>query len=535
MLPRRFYTLSVFSAFALLFVFFFLDRDNVTVSVPVSLPDSWTEAFEQTWKHTMEKAPPVREGEVSKEDGNAGKLGFVQHGDKGGTSTAAAVVTQASVSPTSIATNFPKPTPFPPEDPPLPDQLRVAIVESGGTNEETTAALIHAFGVQNHTQLSLYLLQQRYGIDEVINNFNLSHPIAVNKSSTDFAEAIGTGVAPHIIVSATCESDLVALDAPLTKLLSRKSTYLFCIIHQPERWSQKDLTAKIRPWIDHQMVDLVTLSQHTARYLRMEVINDWDFNATVTVRHLAPLFPVKLPDNDFPASQAASNSDSDSLQYPIAIHGDFDATRHNYTDVFNNVLALKARAENITVQTKTYTKTEKRSVSLHILGERIPPGIPHNVKPILSVDGEMSFQRQYEILSRSYILLPAFASGASSSDYLSKLASWSIPAALIAGVPFAGDEELLQAYSYAPRDAAWFRYAGENEMKVAERVVLWSEEEHLKKKQTVREKTKGLIERNAQLVGEWVGMAMMRVERAGWRMGVGSVQDFYQALAAEDE
>jgi hypothetical protein len=30
-------------------------------------------------------------------------------------------------------------------------------------------------------------------------------------------------------------------------------------------------------------------------------------------------------------------------------------------------------------------------------------------------------------------------------------------------------------------------------------------------------------------------MAMMRVERAGWRMGVGSVQDFYQALAAEDE
>jgi hypothetical protein len=486
--------------------------------VPVSVPNSWTETLEHTWRPSEEKQPSSQQNEALKEEGDAGKDEFIQ--EEPAVESTVPIGAQGAVSTPSIASALPRPTPFPPQDPPLPDQLRIAIVESGGANEETTAALIHAFGVQNRTQLSLYLLQQRYGIGYIINKFNLSHPIATNKSSSDFAEAVGTNVVPHIVVSATCESDLVALDAPLTKLLSRKSTYLFCIVHQPERWSAKDLTTKIQPWIDQQMVDLVTLSQHTAHYLRTEVINAWEFNATVTVRHLAPLFPVQLPDHGFPASRAISKGDSGPLQYPIAIHGDFDATRHNYTDVFSNVLALNERAEKITIETKNYTRTEKRDVSLHIFGERVPPNVPKKVKPILSVDREMPFQRQYELLSRSFILLPAFTSG-SSSDYLFKLASWSIPAALIAGVPIAGDEDILQAYNYVPRDTAWFRYAGENEMKVAERVVLWSEEEHKRKKELVREKCKDLIQRNVELVDEWIELAIRRVGRAGWRIGGG--------------
>jgi hypothetical protein len=321
-------------------------------------------------------------------------------------------------------------------------------------------------------------------------------------------------------------------------LLNRKSTYLFCIVHQPARWSEKDLTSKIKPWIDQQMVDLVTLSQHTAHHLRTNIVNNWDFNATVTVRHIAPLFPVQLPTIDkFPTSRAApKKGDESPMQYPIAIHGDFDASRHNYTDAFSKILALKDRAKSLTIQTQNYTREEKRDVSLHILGERLPPNVPKKVKPILSIDREMSFQRQYEVLSQSYILLPAFASSQGfKSDYLTKLASWSVPASLIAGVPIAGDEEILEAYNYLPRDTVWFRYPGENEMKVAERVVLWSEEEHRRKKESVRRKCQELITRNVDLVDEWIHVAMRRVERAGWRMATGSVTDFYAAIAMEDD
>ncbi|KIW09180.1 uncharacterized protein PV09_00111 [Verruconis gallopava] len=533
MIPRRFFALAVFCGVALISLFLFSRRSEVTLSVPVPIPDSWADTLEQTWEQAWQSSGYNKQDDAhddnQKWESPPKKPGFIQ-GEPGGKEAG------SNTKPLAVGTATPhgtgsylKPTPFPPPDPPLPDVVNVAIVESGGTNEETTAALINAFGTQNYTQLSLYMLQQRYGIGEIINNFNLSHPILVNKSSEDFEAAVrADDVSPHIIVSATCEADLLALNEPLTKLLERKDTYLFCVIHQPERWVEQNLIEKLQPWINAQLVDLVALSHHTARYLRTDVINAWDFNATVTVRHLAPLFPMQLP-NDELARAMSSTLGADTFQYPIAMHGDFDATRHNYSEVFDKIVELKDRVKKgVKIETKEETKIEKREISLHILGERAPPDVPKKVKPLLSVDHALPLQEQYEILSKSYILLPAFSFG-SESDYLSKLASWCIPAALIAGVPFAADDNILDAYGYVSREAVWYRLESEDEMKIAERVLMWSEEEHRRKKASVRKHTQLIIQRQLGVVDEWIRMGIRRAERAGWRMkadnGEGHVAD----------
>jgi hypothetical protein len=166
---------------------------------------------------------------------------------------------------------------------------------------------------------------------------------------------------------------------------------------------------------------------------------------------------------------------------------------------------------------------QKRDFSLHVFGERVPPGIPKKIKPLLNINREISFQRQYEILSKSYILLPAFASD-EQSDYIHKLASAAIPASLIAGVPIVASEEIVQAYAYLSRDITWTRYGGETEMKVAERVAMWSVEEHQRKKEVVEAKCRDLIRRNVVFADEWVQLARRKVERHTWRKAEDSVK-----------
>lgn len=503
------------------------------LSSTVSIPAGWTDKVEHTWEQAFKSGKGAEEmadvvNEAIQDDVPKDATGgFVQHPSPAKDEHAMSSAGPA-VATTSAVQN---PSPFPPQDAPLPERIDVAIIESGGTNDETTAGLVHAFGKQPSSHLSLYTLQQRYGIGEIINNFHLAHPLAANRSSDDFEEAITRGSVPDVVVSATCETDLIALDTPLTQLLELKKTYLFCVIHQPERWGGLDLTRRIRPWIDQQLADLVTLSQHTAHYLRTEVINDWDFNATVTVRHLTPLFPVALQDDEFPVSRLAKN-EFPTLQYPIAIHGDFDASRHNYTDAFENVLAVKDRAKEVSITTKEQVVTQKREVSLHVFGERLPPDVPKNVKPILSVNREMSYQRQYETLSKSFILLPAFADS-DHSDYVHKLASWAIPASLIAGVPIVAGDDILFAYSYLPKDAVWQRYPGRSEMNVVEMVALQDVDEHRKKKDVVKAVCRDIIRRSAAFADEWVQIGMRRVQRHAWREKMEAEEDEFDMLGFE--
>lgn len=523
LLPRRFLSLTVVAALAILSTFVFLNRGDVLLSSPVKVPSGWTDQFEESWENAWvggkEKDLSVVVNEAIQEElpkswtsGPVEAEPAIPH--------AKPVHDEQPAVPISNLLNDAS-SPLSP-DGSSSKQTNVAVVETGGTNDETFAALVHAFGRQKDSHLSLYTLQQRYGIGDIINDFRLAHPLAANKSSATFARDVADGIVPDIVVSATCETDLVTLDAPLAQLLAHQRTYLFCIVHQPARWSEADLTSRLQPWIDAQLVDIVTLSPHTAHYLRTKVINRWDFNATVIVRHLAPLFPVALPDEEFPVNRISTQGSKPVLQYPIAIHGDFDASRHNYTDAFENLLVLQGRAKTVSLTLKNDTLRPLRDFTLNVFGERVPPNVPKKVKPLLNINREISFQHQYEILSRSYILLPAFASDAH-SDYLHELASAAIPASLIAGVPIVASDEIIQAYAYLPRDITWTRYGGETEMKVAERVAMWSVEEHRRKKEVVQAKCRDFVRRNEEHVDEWVQIARRKVERYTWRSEMDSV------------
>lgn len=80
------------------------------------------------------------------------------------------------------------------------------------------------------------------------------------------------------------------------------------------------------------------------------------------------------------------------------------------------------------------------------------------------------------------------------------------------------NDTLLEAYSYVPHDAVWFSFPNEGEMDTVKRVCVWTAEEHARKRTVVRERAARLVERNVELVEEWVKQGFRRTERAGWRM-----------------
>jgi len=399
----------------------------------------------------------------------------------------------------SPATHIPKPVASTKPATEEKGPVRIAIVESGGSHDEVTAALVHAFGQQDRAEISLYLLLQRYGIANIINDFNLSSPIAANKSSFDFDDSINAGPLPQILVSATCELDIVRHSVTFDTLLAGDKTFLFCIVHHADRWVQGELIDKIQPWVDRQMVHFLTLSSHTAHYLRTEAIQNWPYNATVLVDHLPPVFPVNLSNT--------TTTSEDPLT--ITIQGDYDASRRNYTSIFESLSEVVKITQNLISPTN---KTVSQNLELHLLGHGDPPKVPTEISPHVAFDQGLDYSTYYTILARSISLLPSFAT----EEYLDRRASSSIPAALIAGTPLIATEELIKAYSYLPHESVWLQYIGESEMDAVERVVVWSDEEHALKKSKVRKACARLVQRNTELVEDWVKTALMKIERASW-------------------
>jgi hypothetical protein len=517
--PRRFYLLFFFSAFVLLSTFFFLNRSSYPLSVPVQVSDGWSGRF-------------GTENEIGNNDATAiaideavnGKTTGVEYDDSGFLKGAPAP-TPAVATPTpdeseevdqdladKIAKNMadaigsrPQPSLFPHPSSTPRKELRVSVVESGGKNEEVTAAMIYAFANQPMAPISLYLLEQRFQIGDIIGEFNISSPIVANKSSLDFADSIHGSTFPQLLVSSSCELDLVRLSDPFEALLKAGKTYLFCVIHDADRWKEGELVDKIRPWVQQQMVDFVTLSAHTAHYLRTEAIGNWEFNATVTVQWLPPVFPVDIPEPKPNEREQVTNN------FSFALDVASDPTQNNYTDIFTSLQTVLDQAQNVT---NDVDFQHARNVVLHLLGREPSPEISSAVANHVSYNPSMSYKEYYTLLSRSFALLPYLPL----PTFLTQRASSAIPAALISGVPIVSNIDLLEAYSYIPQDAVWMSTIGEGEMDTVKRVVQWSAPEHWRKRGIMKLRGKGLYERNVELVEQWVGQAQRRIDRSGWRM-----------------
>lgn len=382
------------------------------------------------------------------------------------------------------------------DKPVLPEVTRIAITESGGSHDEVTAALIHAFGKQHDVAISTYLLLQRYGIADIFHDFNLSSSIVADKPSGAFQASLDGLPFPHILVAVTCEIEIVELAEAYEILLSYRKTFLFCVVHHAERWVDGVFVDKIRPWVQEERVHFIGLSEHTANYLGEKCVPEWNMTVSVPIDALPPVFPVAI--------ETPANSDTGLT---FALQGDYDPARRNYTSTFEGLSELIDLAQN---QSSGHNQSvpHNNNITLRLLGHgKNKPEIPEHLKSHVSFDEDLLYRSFYTLLSRTFTLLPSFAS----KDYYDIKASSTVPAALIAGAPLVANTELLEAYTYVPEDAVWKQKEGESEMDVVKRVVQLSRTEHEKKRKVIREICGKLVERNVELVGTWMKEGLLRI------------------------
>ncbi|ROT36151.1 hypothetical protein SODALDRAFT_328521 [Sodiomyces alkalinus F11] len=365
--------------------------------------------------------------------------------------------------------------------------LRIAVLEAVGTHDEVTAALVHAFGGHDNAELVLYLKNQRYNMDAIINGFRLHSPIVAVESSDIFLDRMQAGPRPDILVSTTCEIDADRKPNAFRYLLAQGTTHLFCVVHHADRWGKGRHVHVAREFLDKDMIDFIGLSQHTVDFFVNTTVPKWE-NPPTSVRMHAfpPVFPVDVPDLDPDAGPS------------LAMQGDYSAGRRDYENIFRQLSNVIDRTRELSATTH-----DNDTVSLRLLGHGKHPQVPETVRDRVFFDEGLSYPDFYALLAQSFSVVPAFAS----DTYLDRKASSTVPASLIAGAPLVASEELLAAYSYLPREAAWVAEPGEGEMDVIERVI-GEKDEFWKKRKHVREARENIMKENRVHVREWMESAL---------------------------
>ncbi|KAH7347499.1 hypothetical protein B0T11DRAFT_142146 [Plectosphaerella cucumerina] len=372
------------------------------------------------------------------------------------------------------------------------ETLRIAILETGGTHDEVSAALMHAFGSIRDAELRLYFKAQRFNMEDIMANFTLQAPVVELNSSDSFTAAMYGGPAPHVLVSTTCEIDAAVRPATFHHLLTLPTTHLFCVFHHADRWVSGGHVDTVRQWYEQDRVDFVALSNHTAQFLRNSTQSTWaerDPVDKLVTRVLPPLFPVYRPEVQPEAPVS------------LSIQGDYSSGRRNYKAIFNGLGDVITKvSETAGVQASKAEKT----VDLHVIGHGQAPEVPEQVKDRVFFDSGLSYPDFYALISRSFSVLPGFAS----DDYYDRKASSTIPAALIAGAPVVASKRLLESYSYLPAGAAWMAESDdEDDMHVIQRAVA-DREAYAKKRDFVRATCARLIRENEANTLGWINFGL---------------------------
>lgn len=368
--------------------------------------------------------------------------------------------------------------------------VRIAILESGGTHDEVWAAMINAFAGDPNAEITMHLKAKRYRAGDIVKNFTLPAPIVNNFHSDNFDKDIRGAPAPDILVSTTCELDVMDghIKDTLDYLLKKEKTWLMCVIHHADRWVEGEAVKIVQRWVEAERVDFIGLSQHTVDFLVKQTIPKWNMKAPIVSHALPPVFPMQLPDFDAAAVPGLS----------LAMQGDYEAARRDYKGIFGHLDMIVDKATDA-----AHGKPEDEKVMLHLIGHGNQPKVPDNVKDHVVFNADLDYPDFYAILSKMFALLPAFAS----DTYYDRKASSSVPASLIAGAPIVAKQKLLDSYSYLPADAVWLLHEGEDELDVIARV-MGNREEYAKKRALVQKACKDIAEQNRVNTKKWVKEAM---------------------------
>jgi len=379
--------------------------------------------------------------------------------------------------------------------------VHITITETGGSHDEVVAALVHSFGSQPHAVIDLYQLLPRYRITDIMAGFTLTNPLPRPRGPQEFIDHGVTKRRPDILVAGTCELDIIKFKDQLTTLLAARKTYLYCVVHHADHWAGEKLESAIRPWVEAGMVDFLTLSPHTGEFLKTQTISKWKTTAISTIRHFVPLFPVPLP-----AVPSGHGNDKEELSF--GLQGDYDPTRRDYKSIFVRLGTFLEAASGFSESSGE--ESGNRNVTMHLLGHGTRPEVPEMVKDHVKFDEQLNYFQFYSIISRTFALLPAFAS----NEYLDRKASSSVPAALIGGVPLVATQAVLNAYSYIDKEVVWLQGDKESDLDVVGRILKMGPKERRKKKELVRRKCATIVNQNIKTVEIWLEQAFTKIKKA---------------------
>ena len=400
--------------------------------------------------------------------------------------------------------------------------LKIAITESMGWHDEVYAALVHAFGSQPDTHLSLFFKNPRWSMPELLKTFqlNASLPGYVyhNTNALDVAE-------PDIIVSTTCEYDNQNLNERLDLLFERRKTYLFCIAHYAFPWDHRyEWEPNLNKWMEAGLMTILTLSPHIQKAFHEP---GWGLNERDSLRKpstaaqggledeqsstadtaipwppievFVPVFPVPDLTKEGTGSEIGQRTKE---EVAFAIQGGINAAR-DYTRIISYLEDLFD---------SNSTSHAHNDVSLHIIGsgsEEDKPTLPASVSDHVFFDQDLDYLEYYKYLSEKSALIPAFAEDA----FLNFKASSSVPASVIAGIPLVATREILRSYSYLTAEDVYLQGDHETELDVIKRVIKGSNQERRLKIKKVGEMRDRMIKNNVKAVGGWIEEARAKIER----------------------
>lgn len=373
---------------------------------------------------------------------------------------------------------------------------QVAIVEALPCHGEVVAALVHSFASNPSVNLSLYQNYRLYGIEDVMRKFELPRPLPTIETTEKF-EDVNKGHGHDFVILITCELYFASRSPYLNHLLRETNSRLFCVVHHADYWDMDgEKEREVRPWVMAERIDFVTLSSHTAKFLKRQRMNGWTHNLTTTplIREYTPVFPVEHPNTPYSDTPPGIPQD-----LAFTIQGLYEDFRRDYSTIFTQLQKF--------VNTH---HSKDASVTLHLLGSGATrPPVPTPLAPHVIFDSDLKYTDYYAILSRSFAVLPAFAS----IDYLDRKASSSVPASLIGGAPLVATREIWDSYSYLSPEAVYFQEWNETELDVVERVLQMTEEQRSHMILMARESCARLIESNKAEVSRWIDMAERKMGR----------------------
>ena len=366
--------------------------------------------------------------------------------------------------------------------------LNVALVETGGSHEEVTAALFYAIASVPGVYTSMYLALPRFGIENVYAWIRRRYKLSPYSVSPLFLFQSKEISSPDLIVLTTCEHDVFAADTALDHHFETgsKQLSLVCVLHHVDRF--RAIEPRLRRWARSNRLRFLLLSSHTAQALRNELTHfTQKIYSSVHVDEFPPIFPVPLNPN--PAS-------TDRLS--IAIQGNFEDSRRDY---LKTLLQFERMLEEL-------PEPIVSRIQFILAGHGKEVGIPGKIMPYISVNFSLDFIPYYNLLHESFALIPAFAD----EGYYKTKASSSVAASFIANTPILGSDRLLESYSYLSKDSMWHEEeVAESEMTAIYELLRRHFDDYgieksswkvavSEKKQTLKTHALELMEKNARLM-----------------------------------